>query len=124
AGAHLRGEEATAAYEAARARVAAFIGADPGEIVFTKSATEAINLVAYAMSNAATAGPEAARFRLGAGDEVLVTELEHHANLVPWQQLCQRTGATLRWFGVTDDGRLADDLLDSLITSRTKIVAL
>src|SRR5580700_8682142 len=98
-GAHLLGEEATDAYESARTRVAAFIGADPGEIVFTKSATEAVNLVAYAMSNAATAGPQAARFRVGPGDEVLVTEMEHHANLVPWQQLCQRTGATLRWFG-------------------------
>ena len=88
-GAHLLGEEATDAYEAARARVAAFIGAPAGEIVFTKSATEALNLVAYAMSNAATAGPQAARFRVGPGDEILVTELEHHANLVPWQQLCE-----------------------------------
>ncbi len=106
-GAHLLGEEATDAYEGARVRVAAFIGADPGEIVFTKSATEALNLVAYALSNAATAGPEADRFRVGPGDEILVTEMEHHANLVPWQQLCQRTGATLRWFGVTSpDGRL------------------
>jgi len=122
-GAHLLGEEATDAYEGARARVAAFIGADPGEIVFTKSATEAINLVAYAMSNAATAGPEAEAFRVGPGDEVLVTEMEHHANLVPWQQLCQRTGATLRWFGVTPDGRL--DLTDAgeLINDRTRIVA-
>ena len=122
-GAHLLGEEATDAYEGARARVAAFIGADPGEIVFTKSATEALNLVAYAMSNAATAGPEAGRFRVGPGDEVLVTEMEHHANLVPWQQLCQRTGATLRWFGVTPDGRL--DLSDAseLINDRTKVVA-
>jgi cysteine desulfurase / selenocysteine lyase len=122
-GAHLLGEEATDAYEAARARVAAFIGAVPGEIVFTKSATEALNLVAYAMSNAATAGPQAARFRVGPGDEILVTELEHHANLVPWQQLCARTGATLRWFGVTPDGRV--DLSDAgtLITDRTKLVA-
>jgi cysteine desulfurase / selenocysteine lyase len=122
-GAHLLGEEATDAYEGARARVAAFIGADPGEIVFTKSATEALNLVAYAMSNAATAGPQAQRFRVGPGDEVLVTEMEHHANLVPWQQLCQRTGATLRWFGVTQDGRLDLSGADELITSRTKIVA-
>src|SRR6266487_4830436 len=122
-GAHLLGEEATDAYEGARARVAALIGAEPGEIVFTKSATEAINLVAYAMSNAATAGPEAGRFRVGPGDEVLVTEMEDHANLVPWQQLCQRTGATLRWFGVTADGRL--DLTDAgeLINDRTRIVA-
>ena len=122
-GAHLLGEEATDAYEAARARVAAFIGAAPGEIVFTKSATEALNLVAYAMSNAATAGPQAARFRVGPGDEILVTELEHHANLVPWQQLCERTGATLRWFGVTPEGRV--DLSDAaaLITGRTRLVA-
>ncbi len=111
-GAHLLGEEATDAYESARARVAAFIGADPGEIVFTKNATEAINLVAYAMSNAGSVGP---------GNEVLVSELEHHANLVPWQQLCERTGATLRWFRVTPEGTLDLDL--DLITERTKIVA-
>jgi cysteine desulfurase / selenocysteine lyase len=122
-GAHMLGEEATDAYEAARARVAAFIGAPVGEIVFTKSATEALNLVAYAMSNAATAGPQAARFRVGPGDEILVTELEHHANLVPWQQLCERTGATLRWFGVTPDGRVDLSDADTLITDRTRIVA-
>jgi cysteine desulfurase/selenocysteine lyase len=122
-GAHLLGEEATDAYEAARARVARFIGADPGEIVFTKSATEALNLVAYAMSNAATAGPQADRFRVGPGDEVLITELEHHANLVPWQQLCQRTGATLSWFGVTPDGRLDLSNAADLITDRTRLVA-
>jgi cysteine desulfurase / selenocysteine lyase len=122
-GAHLLGEEATDAYESARARVAAFIGADPGEIVFTKSATEAVNLVAYAMSNAATAGPDAARLRVGPGDEVLVTEMEHHANLVPWQQLCQRTGATLRWFGVTPEGRLDLSNAADLIGDRTRIVA-
>jgi cysteine desulfurase / selenocysteine lyase len=122
-GAHLLGEEATDAYEGARVRVADFIGADPGEIVFTKSATEALNLVAYAMSNAATAGPESERFRVGPGDEILVTEMEHHANLVPWQQLCLRTGATLRWFGVTPEGRLDLSNIDELITDRTKLVA-
>src|SRR6204780_4036373 len=123
-GTHLLGEEATDAYEGARLKVAAFIGADPGEVVFTKSATEAINLVAYAMSNAATAGPAAERFRVGPGDEVLVTELEHHANLVPWQQLCQRTGATLRWFNVTSpEGRLDLSNASDLITDRTKVVA-
>jgi len=122
-GAHLLGEEATDAYEGARARVAAFIGAAPGEIVFTKSATEALNLVAYAASNAATAGEQAARLRVGPGDEVLVTEMEHHANLVPWQQLCQRTGATLRWFGVTPEGRLDLASAAGLIGDRTKIVA-
>ncbi|MQA96507.1 MAG: SufS family cysteine desulfurase [Streptosporangiales bacterium] len=123
-GAHQLAEEATDLYESARARIAAFIGARPSDIVFTKNATEGINLVAYAMSNAATAGPESARFRVGPGDEVLVTEMEHHANLVPWQQLCRRTGATLRWFGLTDEGRLDLGGLDELINERTKIVAL
>ncbi len=122
-GAHLLGEEATDAYEGARARIAAFLHADAGEIVFTKSATEAVNLVAYAMSNAATAGPEASRFAVGPGDEILVTELEHHANLVPWQQLCQRTGAALRWFGVTPDGRVDLSNMGELINSRTRLVA-
>jgi cysteine desulfurase/selenocysteine lyase len=122
-GAHLLGEEATDAYEGARVRVAAFIGADPDEIVFTKSATEAVNLVAYAMSNAATSGRQAERFRVGPGDEILVTEMEHHANLVPWQQLCQRTGATLRWFGVTSEGRLDLSNADELITDATALVA-
>jgi cysteine desulfurase / selenocysteine lyase len=122
-GAHLLGEEATDAYEGARVRVATFIGADPDEVVFTKSATEALNLVAYAMSNAATAGQDAERFRVGPGDEILVTEMEHHANLVPWQQLCQRTGATLRWFGVTSEGRLDLSNADELITDATALVA-
>jgi cysteine desulfurase / selenocysteine lyase len=122
-GAHLLGEEATDAYESARARIASFLSADPGEIVFTKSATEAVNLVAYAMSNAATAGAQASRFAVGPGDEVLVTEAEHHANLVPWQQLCQRTGATLRWFSVTPEGRVDLADMDSLISDRTRLVA-
>src|SRR5580658_3780062 len=122
-GAHLLGEEATDAYEGARARVAAFINADPGEIVFTKSATEALNLVAYSVGNAAAAGPGAERFRIGPGDEVLVTEMEHHANLVPWQQLTQRTGATLRWFGVTPEGRLDLSGAGELIGAATRIVA-
>ncbi|MFC4049548.1 cysteine desulfurase [Actinomadura syzygii] len=123
-GAHLLAEEATEAYENARASIARFIGATPAEIVFTKNATEGINLIAYAMSNAATAGPEAERFRVGPGDEVVVSEMEHHANLVPWQELCRRTGATLRWFGITDDGRLDLEHLDELVNERTKIVAL
>jgi cysteine desulfurase/selenocysteine lyase len=122
-GAHRLAEEATDLYESARARIAAFVGADTDEVVFTKNTTEGINLVAYAMSNAATAGPEAERFRLGPGDEIVVTEMEHHGNLVPWQMLCQRTGATLKWFGLTGDGRL--DLGDlELITAHTKVVAL
>ncbi|SFE20417.1 cysteine desulfurase / selenocysteine lyase [Actinopolyspora alba] len=122
-GAHQLAEEATDAYEGARAKIARFVGVATNEIVFTKNATEGVNLVAYAMSNAATAGPEAERFRIGPGDEVVVSEMEHHANLVPWQQLCQRTGATLRWFGVTDEGRLDLSELDALINERTRVVA-
>ncbi|MEJ2858958.1 MULTISPECIES: cysteine desulfurase [unclassified Saccharothrix] len=122
-GAHQLAEEATDAYEGARAKIAAFVGVDFGEVVFTKNATEGVNLVAYAMGNAATGGPEAERFRLGPGDEIVVTEMEHHANLVPWQQLAERTGATLRWFGVTDEGRLDLSTVDELITPRTKVVA-
>ncbi|GLZ36990.1 cysteine desulfurase [Actinokineospora sp. NBRC 105648] len=122
-GAHQLAEEATDAYESARARIAAFVGSDPDELVFTKNATEGINLVAYAMGNASTAGPESARFVLGPGDEIVVTEMEHHANLVPWQQLALRTGATLRWFGVTDDGRLDLSDVDGLINAQTKVVA-
>jgi cysteine desulfurase / selenocysteine lyase len=122
-GAHQLAEEATDAYEDARAKIARFVGVSADEVVFTKNATEGINLVAYAMSNSATAGPEAERFRLGPGDEVVVTEMEHHSNLVPWQQLCQRTGATLRWFDVTDEGRLDLSDVDSVITERTKLVA-
>ncbi len=117
-GAHQLAEEATDAYESARARIAAFVGADPNEVVFTKNATEGINLVAYAFSNASirtALGPESARFALEPGDEIVVTEMEHHANLVPWQELCRRTGAVLRWYRVTDDGRLD---LDSLELSR------
>ncbi len=121
-GTHLLGEEATDAYENSRARVAAFIGADPGEIVFTRNATEACNLVAYSISNASTA-PGASALAIGPGDEVLITELEHHANLVPWQQLCQRTGATLTWFGVTQDGRVDLSDIDAAVNERTKIVA-
>ncbi|WP_017975896.1 cysteine desulfurase [Actinopolyspora halophila] len=122
-GAHQLAEEATDAYEGARAKIARFVGVNTNEIVFTKNATEGINLVAYAMSNAATSGPEAERFRLGPGDEIVVSEMEHHANLVPWQQLCERTGATLRWFGVTDEGRLDLSELDTLVHERTKVVA-
>ncbi|HEU5159187.1 MAG TPA: cysteine desulfurase [Streptosporangiaceae bacterium] len=122
---HQLGEEATEAYEGARIKVAGFIGArDESEIVFTKNISEGLNLVAYAMGNAATAGPEAERFRVGPGDEIVITEMEHHSNIVPWQLLAQRTGATLRWFGVTDDGRLDLDAIDELITERTKVVAL
>jgi cysteine desulfurase/selenocysteine lyase len=123
-GAHQLAEEATDAYESARSRIASFVGVDPGEVVFTKNATEGINLVAYAMSNACVGdglGAECERFRLGPGDEIVITELEHHANLVPWQELCRRTGATLRWYGVTEDGRLDLDSIE--LTERTKLVA-
>ncbi|MTD53473.1 cysteine desulfurase [Amycolatopsis pithecellobii] len=123
-GAHQLAEEATDAYEYARARTAEFVGADPGELVFTKNATEGINLVAYAMSNAATEpDPAAKRFVVGPGDEIVITAMEHHANLVPWQQLCQRTGATLRWFDLTGDFRLDLSDLDELVNERTKVVA-
>ena len=111
-GAHQLAEEATDAYEQGRADIAAFVGAEPDELVFTKNATEAINLVAYVLGDN--------RFdaaRVGPGDEIVITELEHHANLVPWQELCRRTGATLRWYGVTDDGRID---LDSLAARRTR----
>ncbi|GLZ44047.1 cysteine desulfurase [Actinomycetospora sp. NBRC 106375] len=127
-GAHALAEEATDAYESARERIAAFVGADVGEIVFTKNATEGINLVAYAMGNASVGervDPAAERFRLGPGDEIVTTEMEHHANLVPWQELCRRTGATLRWFSVTRDGRLDldSDEARTVINERTKVVA-
>src|SRR5918997_3917727 len=123
-GAHQLAEEATDAYESARSRIAAFVGADPGEVVFTKNTTEAINLVAYAMSNSSVRtglGPETERFALGPGDEIVITELEHHANLVPWQELCRRTGATLRWYSVDDGGRLDLDSIE--LTERTTLVA-
>jgi len=129
-GAHQLAEEATDAFESARERVARFIGAHPREVVFTKNATEALNLVAYALSNAAAPAAMdgvdpalAARFALGKGDEIVITEMEHHSNLVPWQELARRTGATLAWIGVTDDGRLDLADLDTVITARTKVVA-
>jgi cysteine desulfurase/selenocysteine lyase len=120
-GAHQLAEEATDAYESARARIAAFVGVQPGEVVFTKNATEGINLVAYALSNCSVGQELVARFALAAGDEIVVTEMEHHANLVPWQELCRRTGATLRWYQVTDDGRLDLDSLE--LSERTRLVA-
>jgi cysteine desulfurase/selenocysteine lyase len=129
-GAHQLAEEATDDFEMARETVAGFIGAQTREVVFTKNATEALNLVAYSFSNAGAAGAMdgvdpalAARFALRVGDEIVITEMEHHSNLVPWQELARRTGATLRWIGVTDDGRLDLADLDTVITDRTKIVA-
>jgi len=124
-GAHQLAEEATDFYESARERIAAFVGVGRSdEVVFTKNATEAINLVAYAFGNATySTDPAAQRFVLRPGDEILVTEMEHHANLVPWQELCRRTGATLRWIPVTDDFRLDLTDIDELINPRTKVVA-
>jgi cysteine desulfurase/selenocysteine lyase len=119
-GAHQLAEEATDLFEGARAKVAAFIGASSDEVVFTKSATESINLIAYAMGNAPTGN----RFHLKAGDEIVVSQMEHHANLIPWQQLAARTGAVLRWFDVTPEGRLDLSQIPQLITSKTKVIAL
>lgn len=119
-GAHQLAEEATEAYEGARLIVANFLGAESEEIVFTKSATESLNLLAYAIGNAA----EGSRFHLSEGDRIVVTEMEHHANLIPWQQVCKRTGAQLSWFGVKDDGRLDLSDINSIITEDTKIVAI
>jgi len=119
-GAHQLAEEATDLFEGARAKVAAFIGAAVDEVVFTKSATESLNLIAYAMGNA----PFGNRFHLSAGDEIVVSEMEHHANLIPWQQLAARTGAVLRWFDVTPEGRLDLSQIPQLITDKTKVVAL
>jgi cysteine desulfurase/selenocysteine lyase len=118
-GVHTLSQEATDGYEAARETVARFIGADPHEVVFTKNATEAYNLVAYSFGNA-RAGE---RFSIGPGDEVCVTEMEHHSNLVPWQMLCERTGATLRWLSLTDDGRLDLNNLDEVVNERTKVLS-
>ncbi|MEV0731517.1 cysteine desulfurase [Polymorphospora sp. NPDC050346] len=121
---HTVGTEATEAYEGARAKVATFIGAaSPDEVVFTKNATESINLVAYAFSNASGDPAADPRFRLGPGDEVVISEMEHHSNIVPWQLLCQRTGATLRWFRVTEAGRLDLTQLEELVNERTRLVS-
>jgi cysteine desulfurase/selenocysteine lyase len=113
---HALGEEATEAYEGARMKVGSFIGAPSSdEVIFTKNSTEALNLVANVM----TWSPHG----LKPGDEVVITEMEHHSNIVPWQLLCERTGATLRWFGVTDDGRLDLSDIDELINERTRVVS-
>jgi cysteine desulfurase/selenocysteine lyase len=119
-GAHQLAEEATDAYEGARLKVAKFIGAREEQIVFTKGATESLNLVAYAMGNA----EPGSRFALTSKDKIVVTEMEHHANLIPWQQLAGRTGAQLSWFEVTPDGRLDLSNINSVITENTKVVAL
>jgi cysteine desulfurase/selenocysteine lyase len=119
-GAHQLAEEATDAYEGARLKVAAFLGAREEQIVFTKGATESLNLIAYAMGNAAPG----TRFALTSKDKIVVTEMEHHANLIPWQQVAGRTGAQLSWFEVTPNGRLDLSNINSVITENTKVVAL
>ena len=119
-GAHQLAEEATTAMENARQIVANFIGANVDEVIFTKSATESLNLVAYAMGNAAAGN----RFHLDSSNSIVVTEMEHHANLIPWQQLAARTGASLRWFEVTPEGRLDLSNINNIITEGTKVVAL
>lgn len=124
-GAHTLAVEATDAYEAARETVAAFVGAAVDEIVWTSNATEALNLVAYSFSNASVGrgGAAAERFVLGPGDEIVVTEMEHHANLIPWQELAARTGATLRWIPVDDDGALRLEEAAAIIGPATRVVA-
>ena len=115
-GAYSLAEEATDAYEKARVTIADFVGADSDELVFTKNATEALNLVAFVLGD-----DRAGARRVQAGDTVVVTELEHHANLVPWQELCRRTGATLKWYGLTNDGRIDLDSLE--LDDTVKVVA-
>ena len=114
-GAHQLMEESTDAYEQGRADIAAFVGADADELVFTKNATESLNLVSYVL------GDNRFEHAVGPGDVIVTTELEHHANLIPWQELARRSGATLRWYGVTDEGRID---LDSLqLDEGVKVVA-
>ena len=116
---HQLGAESTAGFEGGRDKVAAFLNAPSrDEVIFTKNASEAINLVANTLAWAQ--GP----LSVGPGDEVLVTEMEHHSNIVPWQLLTERKGARLRWFGITDDGRLDLSNVDELINERTKVVSL
>ncbi len=118
-GAHQLAEEATEAIEGSREIVAKFLGAESEDIVFTKSSTEALNLIAYSIGSA----PSGNRFHLQPGDEIVVTEMEHHANLIPWQQLAKRTGAALKWFEVDQAGRLDLSDIKKVITERTKVVA-
>ena len=119
-GAHQLAEEATDAYEGAREIVAKFLGGSVDEIIFTKGATESLNLLAYAFSN----GGSDNRFNVTSKDRIVVTEMEHHANLIPWQQLAKRSDAELTWFEVTPDGRLDLSNIAEVITPNTKIVAL
>ncbi|WKD61233.1 putative cysteine desulfurase [Corynebacterium ciconiae DSM 44920] len=116
-GAYQLAEEATDDYEQARERIARFVGASVGEIAFTKNATEALNEVAYILGD-----ERAGDYAVSAGDEIVVSELEHHANLVPWQELARRTGARLRWYRSTGDGRIDLDSLE--LNENTAVVAL
>jgi len=130
-GAHQLAEEATDAYESARARIAGFVGGAANDLVFTKNATESINLAAYSFLNATlkarqglVLNPGEDRFVLAPGDEVVVTEMEHHANLIPWQELCAKVGSVLRWIPLTDEGRLDLADLDGIVNERTKCVSI
>jgi cysteine desulfurase/selenocysteine lyase len=124
-GAHTLAAEATELFEDARASVARFVGADHDEIVWTSNATEAVNLVAYSLSNASLGrgGAASEPLRLGPGDEIVTTEMEHHANLIPWQELAARTGATLKVIPLEDSGALRLDAAAELISARTRLVA-
>jgi cysteine desulfurase/selenocysteine lyase len=119
-GAHLLAEEASIAYEGARQVLADFLNAELDEVIFTKSATESINALAYSFGNSAPGS----RFALKPGDRIVVSEIEHHANLIPWQQLAKRTGAELVWFSVDPEGRLDQSNLEELINASTKIIAI
>jgi cysteine desulfurase/selenocysteine lyase len=120
---HTLGSEATHAYENARDTVARFINAPRrDEVIFTKNISEALNLLAYSLSNAATF-PGAEKFVVGPGDNIVVTEMEHHSNLVPWQLLAQRTGAEFRFIPIDDEGRLVDAAIDERIDENTKVVS-
>jgi cysteine desulfurase/selenocysteine lyase len=121
---HTLGTEATAAYEGARAKVATFIGAtSPDEVVFTKNSTEAINLVAYSFLNASLGKGGDPRFRLGPGDEIVISEMEHHSNIVPWQMVCDEKAASLRVIPINDAGELRLDDYERMLSDRTRLVA-
>ncbi|MET0672031.1 MAG: SufS family cysteine desulfurase [Microbacterium pygmaeum] len=124
-GAHTLAAEATELFEDARSAVAGFVGAQPDQLVWTSGATAGLNLVAYAIGNATLGrgAPASARFALAPGDEIVVTEIEHHANLIPWQELAARTGALLRHIPVHEDGTIDLDAAASVISDRTRIVA-
>ena len=124
-GAHTLAVEATDLFEDARATVARFVGATDKELVWTSNATEALNLIAYAIGNASQGigGEKAEQFALGEGDEIVTTEVEHHANLIPWQILAQRTGATLRHIPVTSDGQLDYEAAEQIVGQNTRILA-